>query len=69
MATTGLPARQRPVRAADAAGTNARFALVVVLALVTSAKMVLEFTFSLTGRQSYRSPSRPASTYTGPTPT
>jgi Zn-dependent protease with chaperone function len=33
------------------AGTNARFALLVVLALVTSAKMVLEFAFSITGQR------------------
>jgi len=33
------------------AGTGARFALVVILALVTSAKMILEFSFSITGQR------------------
>ncbi len=33
-----------------ATGTGARFALVVILALVTSAKMVLEFSYSITGQ-------------------
>jgi Zn-dependent protease with chaperone function len=51
VATAGPPARQRLDERLMPAGTNARFALVVVLALVTSAKMVLEFSFSLTGRQ------------------
>lgn len=51
MATAAPPAQQRPIERLMPAGTNARFALVVVLALVASAKMVLEFTFSLTGMQ------------------
>lgn len=33
------------------AGTNVRFALVIILALVSSARMMLEFAFNFTGRQ------------------
>jgi Zn-dependent protease with chaperone function len=51
VATAGPLAQQRLDERLMPAGTNARFALVVVLALVTSAKMVLEFVFSFTGRQ------------------
>ncbi len=50
-------------------GTNARFALVVVLALVTSAKMVLEFAFSYWARSSMVWSSPPALIYTTPIPT
>jgi Zn-dependent protease with chaperone function len=52
VATTALPARQRPVERLMPSGTNARFALVIVLALITSAKMVLEFAYSFSARQS-----------------
>jgi hypothetical protein len=54
VAIAAPPAQQRPVEQLMPAGTNARFALVVVLALVTSAKMVLEFVYSFTARYSYR---------------
>lgn len=46
--------RPEPDERALPAGTTARFALVIVLALVTSAKMVFEFAYAVTAQRSVR---------------